>query len=67
MGGSQISSDMAACKAELARRFPGPGWLEGADVPARNTHDASFMAPVPPSGVVRLTKLQLQGHAYIKP
>lgn len=53
MGGSQISSDMAACKAELARRFPGPGWLEGADVPARNTHDASFMAPVPPSGVVR--------------
>ena len=53
MGGSQAFPDIDACKAALARRFDGPAWLEGADIPARNTHDSSFLPPTQPLAVVR--------------
>ncbi|RCW87004.1 FAD-binding oxidoreductase [Paracoccus lutimaris] len=53
MGGSQGISDRHACKAALARRFDKAAWLEGADIPARNLHDAGYLPPTPPLGVVR--------------
>lgn len=53
MDASPNAPDVAACLAELARRFPGPAFLSGADIPARNTHDTSFIAATTPLCVVR--------------
>ncbi len=53
MGDPRPLPDTDACKAALAARFPGPAWLEGADIPARNTHDTSYLPPTRPLGVLR--------------
>ena len=53
MAGSQATPDTLAYKAALARRFDRSAWLEGADIPARNTHDTSFLPAAAPLGVVR--------------
>lgn len=46
-------SDTDACRAALAERFPGPAWLDGDDIPARNTHDTSYLPATRPLGVAR--------------
>lgn len=45
--------DTASCLADLAVAFPGAALLSGADVPARNLHDTSFLPDVTPLAVVR--------------
>lgn len=45
--------DTDACRAALASRFDRAAWLEGADIPARNTHDTSYLPDTQPLGVVR--------------
>lgn len=45
--------DTASFLARLAEAFPGPALLSGADIPARNTHDTSFLADVTPLAVLR--------------
>ncbi|WP_374635210.1 FAD-binding oxidoreductase, partial [Paracoccus sp. (in: a-proteobacteria)] len=58
MAGPQRIPDIPACKAALARRFDSATWLAGADIPARNTHDTSFLPAARPLGVVRPTDPQ---------
>ncbi|MFV0383937.1 FAD-binding oxidoreductase [Paracoccus sp. (in: a-proteobacteria)] len=53
MGNAIPEPDTRACRTALARRFPGPAWLEGTDIPDRNTHDTSYMPATRPLGVVR--------------
>ncbi len=45
--------DTASCLADLARAFPGASLLTGANLPARNLHDTSFLPAVTPLAVVR--------------
>lgn len=45
--------DPDGCRAALATRFDKAAWLDGADVPVRNTHDTSYLPATQPLGVVR--------------
>ncbi|MFW2543087.1 FAD-binding oxidoreductase [Primorskyibacter sp. 2E107] len=45
--------DTAPCLADLVAAFPGAAFLSGADLPARNFHDTSFLPDVAPLAVVR--------------
>lgn len=53
MGHAKSIPDPDACRAALASRFDRLAWLDGADVPARNMHDTSYLPATRPLGVVR--------------
>ncbi|HRO13424.1 FAD-binding oxidoreductase [Amaricoccus sp.] len=48
-----LPSAAEACLADLAAHLPPAALLTGADVPARNLQDASFLPPVRPLALVR--------------
>jgi FAD/FMN-containing dehydrogenase len=48
-----MTLDTAQCLADLAACFSGPALLVGTDVPARNSHDTSFLPAISPLAVVR--------------
>lgn len=47
--------DTASCLAELASVFPAASLLTGADLPARNRHDTSYLPETVPLAVLRPT------------
>ena len=51
--GAKPLSDPEGCRAALAARFDKAAWLDGAEVPVRNTHDTSYLPATVPLGVVR--------------
>lgn len=48
-----VPSNVSACLAALARSFPPAVLLTGANIPARNRHDTSYLPPETPLAVVR--------------